>query len=109
VLDGETTLGEYWETNPRSHCHDMMGHIIEWYFNGLAGIEPLEPGFRRVRIAPYLPESMNRFACTCDTPCGPIEVTAQRKDGLVRFRASIPVGIRCEAAEGVTIISSQRE
>ena len=27
VLDGETTLGEYWENNPRSHCHDMMGHI----------------------------------------------------------------------------------
>ena len=31
VLDGETTLGEYWEQNPRSHCHDMMGHIIEWF------------------------------------------------------------------------------
>lgn len=108
VLDGETTLGEYWETNPRSHCHDMMGHIIEWFFNGLAGIEPLEPGFRRVRIAPYLPESMNRFACTCETPCGPIEVTAQRKDGLVRFRASVPEGIDCEAAEGVAITSSQR-
>lgn len=25
VLQGETTLGEYWESNPRSHCHDMMG------------------------------------------------------------------------------------
>ena len=40
VLDGETTLGEYWETNPRSHCHDTMGHIIEWYYNGIAGILP---------------------------------------------------------------------
>ena len=32
VKEGLTTLGEYWEENPRSHCHDMMGHIIEWYF-----------------------------------------------------------------------------
>ena len=109
VLDGETTLGEYWETNPRSHCHDMMGHIIEWYYNGLAGIEPLEPGFRRVRIAPYLPESMNRFTCSYDTPYGSIEVSAQREDGIVRVQARIPEGICCEAAEGVAIISSQRE
>jgi hypothetical protein len=28
VLEGETTLGEYWENNPRSHCHNMMGHIV---------------------------------------------------------------------------------
>lgn len=34
-------LGEYWETNPRSHCPDMMGHIIEWYYNGIAGIRLL--------------------------------------------------------------------
>lgn len=50
ILDGETTLGEYWENNPRSHCHDMMGHIIEWYYNGIAGIRPMEPGFGRVEI-----------------------------------------------------------
>lgn len=54
VLDGETTLGEYWETNPRSHCHDMMGHII----NGIAGIIPEEPGFTKVTIKPYMPDTI---------------------------------------------------
>lgn len=58
VLDGETTLGEYWETNPRSHCHDMMGHIIEWYYNGIAGIIPEEPGFTKVTIKPYMPDTI---------------------------------------------------
>lgn len=24
IKDGKTTLGEYWEKNPRSHCHDMQ-------------------------------------------------------------------------------------
>ena len=41
ILEGMTTLGEYWEKNPRSHCHDMMGHIVEWYYNGIAGIQLL--------------------------------------------------------------------
>ena len=84
VKDGMTTLGEYWETNPRSHCHDMMGHIIEWYYSGIAGIHPLEPGFRRVSIKPHMPESMNRFSCSYETPYGTIMVSGKREsDGPV--------------------------
>ena len=109
VLDGETTLGEYWERNPRSHCHDMMGHIIEWYYNALAGIQVLEPGFVRVRIAPWMPEGMNRFRCSYETPHGTITVSGQRTGTEVRFDARIPAGISCEAAHGVTVTSSQRE
>lgn len=74
VLDGETTLGEYWEKNPRSHCHDMMGHIVEWYYNGIAGIRPLEPGFKKIRICPYLPETMTEFMCSYASASGMIKV-----------------------------------
>ena len=94
VSDGETTLGEYWETNPRSHCHDMMGHIIEWYYNGLAGIEPLEPGFGRVSVHPYLPEGMNCFTCSYETPYGAIRVSADRdENGAARFAIETPPGV----------------
>ena len=108
VLDGETTLGEYWEKNPRSHCHDMMGHIIEWYYNGIAGIRPLEPGFRRVRIDPYLPESVNRFACSYETPRGCIRVCGERRDGRAVFTAEVPEGISWESAEGVRVTGAVR-
>lgn len=74
VKDGMTTLGEYWEENPRSHCHDMMGHIIEWYYNGLAGIRPQKPGFAQVQICPYLPETMTALCCSYHCVRGRIEV-----------------------------------
>lgn len=74
VLDGETTLGEYWEQNPRSHCHDMMGHIIEWYYNGIAGILPEQPGFREVTVRPFLPESIHEFTCSYHSVSGMIRV-----------------------------------
>lgn len=93
VLDGETTLGEYWETNPRSHCHDMFGSIIEWYYNGIAGIEPLEPGFAKVRIRPYLPESMDRFSCTYETPRGTIRVAAERTEQGVDWSIEAPESV----------------
>lgn len=93
VLDGETTLGEYWEKNPRSHCHDMMGHIVEWYYNGIAGIEILEPGFKKVRIRPYMPKSVNEFTCTHETPYGVIRVSGTRVAGEESFEISVPEGI----------------
>lgn len=90
VLDGETTLGEYWEENPRSHCHDMMGHIVEWFYNGLAGIQMLEPGFRKITINPYMPDSMNEFECSYNSVRGTIKVQAVRKDGKVYVTVDVP-------------------
>lgn len=96
VKEGLTTLGEYWEENPRSHCHDMMGHIIEWYYNGLAGIKPLEPGFKKVLIKPYLPDSMNYMKCRYESVSGMIQVILTRKDGRVEVETDIAEGISFE-------------
>lgn len=94
VLDGETTLGEYWESNPRSHCHDMMGHIIEWYYNGIAGIKPLEPGFAKAEINPWMPESINEFTCSYNSVHGPIKVTGKRIGGEPVFEIEAPDEIK---------------
>lgn len=94
VLAGETSLGEYWEENPRSHCHDMMGHIIEWYYNGIAGIRPLSPGFGRVLIKPYLPESVNHVKCSYGSASGMINVEMTRQtDGSVGLAVDVDDGI----------------
>lgn len=93
VLDGETTLGEYWESNPRSHCHDMMGHIIEWYYNGMAGLKILEPGFRKIRISPWLPEGMHELHMTYRSPFGLITIDAENTKGRLVYRYQVPQGI----------------
>lgn len=90
ILDGETTLGEYWEKNPRSHCHDMMGHIIEWYYNGMAGIIPEEPGFEKLTIRPYLPESMNEFTCSYQSVRGLIQVWVKRMAEGISIDVQVP-------------------
>ena len=88
VLDGETTLGEYWEKNPRSHCHDMMGHIIEWYYNTLAGIIPLEPGFQKLLVRPWLPDDINEIKCTYNTNHGKVDVHILRGGKHVTLEVS---------------------
>ena len=94
ILDGETTLGEYWETNPRSHCHDMMGHIIEWYYNGIAGIKPLEPGFKKILIEPYLPDSINHMECSYNSVLGEIKVELERSNTGISVNLQVPDEIK---------------
>lgn len=96
VLDNETTLGEYWENNPRSHCHDMMGHIVEWYYNGIAGIEILEAGFKKIKIKPYLPKTINKVHCTYKSICGIIEIDIMMHKKHVEINIKIPKNIKYE-------------
>lgn len=96
VLEGLTTLGEYWEENPRSHCHDMMGHIIEWYYSGIAGIKPLKPGFAKVLIKPYLPDSMYQMQCCYQSVRGTICVSMQRQEGQIKLEVKAPKDIAVE-------------
>lgn len=98
VLAGETTLGEYWEDNPRSHCHDMMGHIIEWYYTGIAGIKSQAPAFKKVLIEPYLPASMNHMHCFFESASGDIEVELTREDGQIRLDVNVDDGIELEVS-----------
>lgn len=72
----------------------MMGHIIEWYYNGIAGIEILKPGMKEIRINPYMPHGMNHFVCTYLTPYGEICVKGIRIDGVQQFAWTLPEGIR---------------
>ncbi|XME00948.1 family 78 glycoside hydrolase catalytic domain [Lachnospiraceae bacterium C1.1] len=100
VKDGLTTLGEYWEKNPRSHCHDMMGHIIEWYYNGIAGIIPLKEGFKKVLVEPFLPKSMNEFECSYKSVSGIIRVSVKRINGKIFLNA--------EADNNIELLISRR-
>jgi len=93
VLAGETTLGEYWEENPRSHNHDMLGHIIEWYYNGIAGIMPQAPGFKRVLIKPYLPPTVNEFTCSYRSVNGVIKVVIKRIDKNINVQLEVDENI----------------
>ena len=51
---GWTSLGEYWEQSSRTRTHHMFGAIGQWFYEGLAGIEPLKPGYEEVSIRPLI-------------------------------------------------------
>ena len=99
VLAGGTTLGEFWEENPRSHNHDMMGHIVEWYYNGIAGIKPLAPGFEKVLIKPYLPKTAKEFSCEFETVKGIIIVAVKEEGDEIFVEVTLPEDVEVQVDE----------
>ncbi len=93
VLAGETTLGEYWEENPRSHNHDMMGHIVEWFYNGIGGIRPVKPGFAEMNICPYMPETTKEFVVKYCSVKGRIKIHVKEEDERILVETEVPAGI----------------
>lgn len=69
-----TALYEHWELDSRSRNHHMFGSIVDWFYRHLAGIEPTEPGFDAVDIAPVVPDSLPWVDATVDTPHGAVTV-----------------------------------
>ncbi len=55
IAKGATSLTEAWDARPdSSQDHFMLGHIMEWFYGGLAGIQP-DPsgvGFKKILIKP---------------------------------------------------------
>lgn len=97
---GLTTLPEYWNCEElwhgmvRSRNHAMMGHVKEWFTYYMLGIRPLEPGFRSVLIAPYIPEGITYIKGELTCPFGVIRVECIVEKDDVKVNTDTPPGVR---------------
>ena len=90
---GATTLTEAWDANPASsqnHC--MLGHVAEWFYSGLAGInpDPSGPGFKKSLIQPQVPGSMRWARAEFLSVSGRITSGWERSGDQITFDITIP-------------------
>jgi alpha-L-rhamnosidase len=90
---GATALTEAWDANHRaSHNHFMLGHITEWFYKDLAGIDcdPTGPGFKRIVIRPRPVDDLSWVRATYDSIRGPVSTHWEQSDGEFRLAVTIP-------------------
>ena len=95
IANGMTTFGEM-DGNPRSECHPWSATPVYELLTTVAGIQPGEPGFRTVRVAPAL-GSLRRVEASMPHPLGTIGVSLERT-GTSGLKGSIrlPKGLNGE-------------
>ena len=95
-----TTIWERFELKKdptmNSHSHPMYGSVGAWLYTHLAGIRPVDSGFSKVQIRPYIPEKLTFAEAVLDTCKGQFRVKWQKQYGKVVLYVEIPFGAEAE-------------
>lgn len=107
INQGATTMWERWNSysksegyNPQSMNslnHYAYGAVGQWMYERIAGIAALEPGYKKIRIAP-IPntEFLTSASATVNTPYGEIASSWKKLDGEFQLTIVIPSNTSAE-------------
>jgi hypothetical protein len=91
---GATALTESWAALEEvSNNHLMLGHIMEWFYSGLAGISQEEGavGYQQIRIRPQPVGDINFARGSFHSPYGWITSDWKRSAAVFQLKVNIPV------------------
>ncbi len=93
---GATTMWEQWyeKGDMSSHNHQMFGGAMTGFYSRLAGVTPLEPGYKSVQIKPMITKHINELDCKVCTVSGDISVHTAKKDGKFTLSVTVPANTR---------------
>lgn len=97
---GATTIWENWvgiDENgiPKdSQNHYAMGAAVAWLFSHVGGIQPMEPGFRKVLICPHAVGDLDWAKTVYESVHGKMEVEWERKGNRFKVRVSLPADVK---------------
>ena len=111
VTMGATTVWERWDSmlpdgsvNPgemTSFNHYALGSVADWLHRTVGGLAPLEPGYRRFRVAPRPGGGLSRAESSLETPWGVARVTwTAENDRLITLEVTVPDGTTAEVEVG---------
>ncbi len=92
---GATALTEAWDANPAdSQDHFMLGHITEWFYHDLAGIQwdPARPGFQHVIIKPAFVGGITWVNASYNSVRGPVISDWSLTNTQAGLKVTLPVG-----------------
>lgn len=69
---GATSLTESWKAEGASHNHMMLGHLMEWFYNGLGGIRQstVSVAFKNIVIEPEVVGDVTSCNTVYNSPYG---------------------------------------
>jgi alpha-L-rhamnosidase len=117
---GATTMWERWNTiradgefgpvDMNSFNHYAYGAVGDWMFQHLGGVQIIEPGYKKFRLAPLVGHgALNHARCQLQTPYGLITSEWTRAEDELRFAVTVPVNTRAEVVVPAPSVESVRE
>ena len=99
-----TTVWERFELKDNggmnSYCHPMYGALGAWFYSALAGLTPLENGWKRFKVCPRLPKKLLSCQASLDTPRGYVNLRWVQQEGKKYLQIDVPFGAEAEVEFG---------
>lgn len=93
LAKGATALTESWQALPSvSNNHLMLGHLMEWFYTGLAGIrqDSSSIGFKSMVICPEPVGAIRSAKASYESPYGLISSEWNKAPGVFELKVLIP-------------------
>jgi alpha-L-rhamnosidase len=102
ITQGATTIWERWDSlkpdgsvnssNMTSFNHYAMGSVVDFLHRRVGGLAPLEPGYRRIEVAPVVGGGLTWAESRHMTPYGLAASKWRLEDGGMRLDVLVPTG-----------------
>ena len=99
LAKGATALTESWQALPSvSNNHLMLGHIMEWFYEGLAGISQPENsvGFKNIVIRPQVVGDITHASASFQSPYGEIRSAWTKTGSMFELKVTVPPNTSAE-------------
>jgi alpha-L-rhamnosidase len=93
LAHGATALTESWAALPAvSNNHFMLGHLMEWFYSGLAGIRAADDAiaFNKIEIRPEVVGDVTWAKANYQSPYGTISSSWKKEAGKFELSVTIP-------------------
>ncbi len=93
IANGATALTESWQGLPIvSNNHFMLGHLMDWFYIGLAGIQQTEStlAYKRIVIKPQPVGDITFAKATYESVNGEVESDWKIENGIFELNVTIP-------------------
>ncbi|MDP4250271.1 MAG: glycoside hydrolase family 78 protein [Bacteroidota bacterium] len=100
LTQGATTIWELWNGNTadpamNSANHVMMiGDLLTWYYENLAGIKAAAPAFSRITMRPLMADGLKFVKASYDSPYGPIVSDWKKDEQGFGWKIEIPANTK---------------
>lgn len=117
---GATTMWERWNSiradgqfgpvDMNSFNHYAYGAVADWMFQHLGGVEIVEPGYKKFRVAPLVDHTaLNNARCQLRTPYGLILVEWARSEDELKLTVTVPANTSAEVVVPAKTVESVSE
>nr|WP_294895650.1 glycoside hydrolase family 78 protein [uncultured Pedobacter sp.] len=102
IENGATTIWELWNGNtahPRMNSQNhvmMLGDLLVWYYENLAGIKAGTPGFKKIIMKPEIVDGLNYVNASFNSPYGEIKSNWKKDKNTFTWNISIPANTTAE-------------